>query len=104
MKHAIRPLLAISASFLMTNSGFAQTATTDPVGFISITINPGSRTVGLPLVRPSIGAGAVQSSTATVVTGTSATVNYGSLLSATTAYYLEITAGSANSYIGDRFD
>lgn len=78
------------------------TVTTDPVGYHTITISPGTQTLGLPLLRPVAAAGGIQSNTATVITA-SGTANIGALLVSGTPYYLEVT-GTGTNYPGERFD
>lgn len=82
----------------------AQISTTEPVGFHTLTINPGLRTVGLPLVRTEVGRGAVASSSPSVITTSATTTNFGQLLNAANAYYLEITDGTQAARIGERYE
>jgi len=79
------------------------TVTTDPVGYMTVTIAPGMQTLGIPMLRTSVFAGGVQSNTASVIT-LSGTTNIGALLTSGTPYYLEVTTGTADTYVGERFD
>ena len=99
--------IAIAGLFLLGAgaTGRAQTTvTTDPVGFHTLTINPGYQTVGLPLVRTAVTVSSIASNTGSVITLSSSATNVGSLLQSGSAYYVEVVSGTDNSYVGDRFD
>jgi hypothetical protein len=92
---ALLPFLAICA--------FAQTATTDPVGFTKFTIPKGRTALGVNLVNTSLITAAVTGNNSTSITLAGVT-NAGSLLSTDDAYYIEVVGGTDTIYIGDRVD
>ncbi len=95
----LRSFLAIllAAGF----SASAQTtATTDPVGFQSTTIQPGTSTLANPLVNSNITQSGVSANTASVIT-LSTISNVGSLLTADEPYYVEVISGTLE---GERYD
>ncbi len=91
---------------LLAVGAVAQTATTDPVGFVSYNFTQGSQYSGIPMVNAPSFSGMVAgiSNTALTVSGTG--LNLGAALTAGKAYYVEIVAdpNNAGAYIGDRLD
>lgn len=82
-----------------------ESVTTDPVGFVKLTLEQGLQTVGAAMVRPAVAAGTVASSDATSITLEAEIAG----LNADTAYYVEVSApkGAAagdDAWLGDRFD
>lgn len=78
----------------------AESVTTDPVGFVKISLEPGLQAVGLPMVNPAVAAGRVASSNASSVT---MEAEVGTLPAG--AYYLEVVSGSGDApWVGDRFE
>ncbi len=102
----IQKISAVGLASLLAVAAFAQTATTDPVGFVSYNFKQGTQYSGVPMVNPSVFAGklATVSTSSATVEGTS--VNVGAALTAGAAYYLEVVAdpNNAGAYIGDRLD
>jgi hypothetical protein len=98
-----RKLSAIALSSLLAACAFAQTATTDPVGFTKFSFPTGRKAVGVNLMNSQTISDTVASNTASSIT-LSGTSNAGSLLSAGAAYYVEVVAGSSSTYVGDRMD
>lgn len=96
---------AIATLLVAGANGFGQTATTEPVGFISIDVQPGYNAVGPNLVNASIFQGGVASTSGSTITysTTGTTVNLSTVLNASKRYYLEITKPnpSAATYLGD---
>lgn len=81
-------------------SSFTQVAATDPVGFVTASVNVGLNPLAVTLLNADL-----SRTTATGVTGSAVSLsgqtNVGSLLSAGEPYYVEVYSGSLK---GDRFD
>jgi len=82
--------LAVLAGFSFAVSPLqAQVATTDPVGFVTISVNPNSdQKVGIPMQQPAVFQGVASSVNGAVVSGSG-------LAPLTGANYLLVTSGSA---------
>ncbi len=101
----MKKFLAFALPFLCTATVFAaDVAYTQPVGGMRVTFNQGTRFTGMSLVNPAVVRGAVSAVSGSVISVSSASLNVGALLDASAAYYVELTAGPANTYVGDRFD
>jgi len=86
---AIITSLTISCAALMPASGQEATATTDPVGFVSFTVNPNSdQRFGIPMAPAPVFQGTVGSVSGSTVSATGIPVLTG-------ANYLLVTSGSA---------
>ena len=81
-------------------AGNAQTSTTDPVGYQTISVPVGLSTAGFPLLNPD-----VLKVATTTLTGAALALegqtNVGALLSSVEPYYIEVYSGTLK---GDRFD
>lgn len=102
----LTPTSSITRRFLRlrVDQTAGTTAHTLPVGAMRITFAPGLRYTGMPLVNPAVARDVVASNTGTVLTLGYAGRNLGALLTAGTPYYVELTGGSATTYVGDRFE
>ncbi len=86
---------------LLAACAFAQTATTDPVGFVRKDAAPGYLGLGVPLIISEPFVGAVSSNTGSVVTFSGTGLNVGSTLDAAKPYFLEVLSGPLE---GERID
>jgi len=100
----MKKLLALLSVLLAAPLAFAITAYSPPVGGAQITIAPGTQFVGMPLANQAVAYGLVSGNTSTVLTLNNASNNVGALLSASTTYYVELTAGPDSLFVGDRFE
>ncbi|MFD0893491.1 hypothetical protein KBB96_18850 [Luteolibacter ambystomatis] len=83
--HSFAMLAAIAA----VGQAFAVDATTTPVGYESLPLTAGFNYVGLRLQSPVVVAGKLTAVTATSISDSS--VNFGTLLTGTSTYILEVT-------------
>lgn len=103
LRPSMKPLkfsLAIIIAAGLSANAQTNTATTDPVGFQSTTIQPGTATLANPLVNANVTQSGVSANTASVIT-LSGVSNVGSLLTAGEPYYVEVVNGTLE---GERFD
>lgn len=94
---ALAPMILGAPLASMANTS----ATTDPVGFVKLTLEPGVQSVGISLLNPAEIAGLVESNTASTVTLAGAH-SVEEALVAGTAYYLEVASGDL--WEGERFE
>ena len=91
---------ALTLLVAAVTAGNAQTSTTDPVGYQTISVPVGLSTAGFPLLNPD-----VLKVATTTLTGAALALggqtNVGALLSSVEPYYIEVYSGALK---GDRFD
>lgn len=96
-------LLACSALLFVANA-FAITTATLPQGYTRQEIMPGAQAVGVTLVNPVVfSAAVVSNTTGTLAFGTSGS-QLADLLSPDGAYYVELTSGNSDVFVGERFE
>lgn len=99
----MRKISAVALFTTLAACAFAQTATTDPVGFTKFSIPTGRKAVGVNLLNPVLVSGVVSSNTDTTIT-LSGVASVGSLLASGSLYYVEVVGGGSSTYVGDRVD
>lgn len=89
----------------MTASSPAETAISNPVGFVTLSIQPGYNVIGPAMANPPVFQSTVAGATGSTITfgQGGATVNLATLLQDNTRYFVEISKPSGNvaSYVGD---
>lgn len=102
----LTPLSSVSRRFIrlrVTQTSASTTSATPPLGALNVTVAPGTRFAGMPLLNAAVLRDKVSSHTANVITLANVT-NAGALLASTKAYFVEITGGAAPTYVGERFE
>lgn len=97
--------LMAGMGLLMTATSPGQTANTNPVGFVTLSIQPGYNAIGPAMVNPPVFQSTVAGATGSSITfsqGATA-VNLAGLLQPNTRYFVEISGPGTNfaTYVGD---
>lgn len=103
MNPSVLSRTAIAAAVFVASStlAFADTATTDPVGFMTVNVAAGTGTnaaltfSGLGLTRPIEYQGSAETANTTTLIDDQAPSGYGITVSASSPYYVEIASGTA---------
>lgn len=99
--------IGVALSAVLAAGSMAQTATTDPVGFITLAITGGSAAVpgisflGLGMTQPVAFAGNLESASGSIVTDTQSTWTDGQYNGSSGSYYLELTSGVGAGTVSD---
>ena len=99
-----KPLLLLTLLAATTVAQAVDTAYTAPVGGTQITFSQGSRFTGMSFLNSAIARGTVTNTSGSLLTVSAGVTNFGSLLTSTSAYYVELVAGPTSTYVGDRFE